>query len=117
MACRRVCQGRQSAWVGSALVLPGRCRGRRAAADEKFSGKVIKLTGVVNRIEVKDYQDFDYINLTNAEDNILDHVRCFFDKKHGPELTELAMGQKVAVVGTYDGSLVSMRLRSCRLVA
>jgi hypothetical protein len=87
-----------------------------AATDERFGNKILKVTGVVNRIEVKDFLDFDYITLTNAENNLLQHVRCFFDKKHGPELNQLTTGQKVTVQGTYDGSIVNIRLRDCVLV-
>ena len=86
-----------------------------AAADERFGRKVLKLTGVVNRIEVKDYLDLDYINLTDTADNILEHVRCFFDKKHGPALSQLSIGDRVTVQGTYDGSMINMRLKDCVL--
>ena len=87
------------------------------AADERFRKKILKITGVVNRIEVKDYLDLDHIDLTSAENKLLDHVRCFFDKKHGPELNQLIKGQKITVQGTYDGSIINMRLRGCVLVS
>jgi DNA-directed RNA polymerase subunit RPC12/RpoP len=87
-----------------------------ATADETFGNKLLKVTGIVDRIEVEDYLDFDYIVLTNAENNLLQHVRCFFDKKHGPELNQLTTGQEVTVQGTYDGSIVNIRLRDCVLV-
>lgn len=88
-----------------------------AAAEDKFKDKVLKITGTVGRIEVRDYLDFDYINLTNAEGNILEHVRCFFAKESGPELNQLEIGQRITVQGTYDGSIISMRLKGCMLVS
>ena len=87
-----------------------------AAADERFGEKTLSITGIVNRIEVKDYLDLDYIYLTSAENTILDHVRCFFDKQHGHELNQLIEGQKVTVQGTYHGSMINMRLLGCMLV-
>jgi len=87
------------------------------AADERFGDKILKVTGIVNRIEVKDYLDFDYIILTNAENSLFQHARCFFDKKHGPELSQLTTGQKVTVQGTYNGSMINIRLRDCVLVS
>ncbi|MFC2022918.1 hypothetical protein ACFLTL_02015 [Chloroflexota bacterium] len=87
-----------------------------AVTDVKFGGKILNITGIVNRIEVKDYLDLDYIYLTSAENTILDHVRCFFNKQHGPELNQLTKGQKVTVQGTYHGSIVNMRLLGCILV-
>ena len=92
-------------------------RADEAAADERFRNKILRLTGIVNRIEAKDYLDFNYINLTNVENNLLEHARCFFDKKHGTELNQLTMGQEVTVQGTYDGSIVNMRLKGCVLVS
>ncbi|MFC2069361.1 hypothetical protein ACFLTP_10215 [Chloroflexota bacterium] len=83
-----------------------------AAADERFGDKILKITGVVDRINKK-YLDFDYITLTNTENSLLQHVQCLFDKKHGPELNQLTTGQKVTVQGTYDGSIVNIRLRDC----
>lgn len=87
------------------------------AADERFGGKILKITGEVNRIEVKDYLDIDYINLTSSENETLDHIRCFFDKKHESELNQLTKGQKVTVQGIYDGSIINMRLIGCVLVS
>jgi hypothetical protein len=88
-----------------------------AAATEKFGYKLLQLTGTINRIEIQDYLDVNYINLTDVEDNQLDHVRCFFDKAHSSGLDQLTKGQKVTVRGTFVGSIVSMHLRDCVLVS
>ena len=87
-----------------------------AAADTKFADKILKVTGVVDRIEVKDTLDIHYINLTNAEKNLLQHLRCIFDKKHGPELNQLTPEQTVTVQGKYDGSIMDIRMSDCVLV-
>jgi hypothetical protein len=85
-----------------------------AAADARFMNKILKVTGLVNRIEVKDFFDFDYITLTSAARSP-QNVRCFFDKKHGEELSQLITGQRVTVRGKYDGSMINLRLRDCAL--
>ncbi len=87
-----------------------------AAADERFGNKLLKVTGIIKRVEVKDYFDFYHIDLTTAENNRFEQVRCFFDKKHGPELNQLITGQKVTVQGRYDGSIINLRLLDCVLV-
>ncbi len=86
------------------------------AADAKFADKILKVTGVVARIEAKDSLDINYIMLTNVEENLLESVRCMFDKKHGPELNRLIKGQTVTVQGKYDGSMIEIRMRDCVLV-
>ncbi len=87
-----------------------------AAADAKFANEILKVTGVVDRIEVKDILDIHYIILTSAEKGILQDIRCTFDKKHGPELNQLTKGQTVTVRGKYDGSIIDICLRDCVLV-
>jgi len=86
------------------------------AADAIFANKFLKVTGITDRIEVKDTLDIYYINLTCAETNPLQHVRCVFDKICGPELNELTRGQTVTVQGKYDGSIINISMRNCVIV-
>lgn len=87
------------------------------AADAKFKNKILKVTGIVKRIEAKDTLDIYYITLTDAEKTLLlIDVRCFFDRKHGPELNLLTSGQTVTVQGKYDGSMINIRMSDCFLV-
>jgi ribosomal protein L37E len=88
-----------------------------AAAHERFEHNILKVTGIVRRIGVADFLDFDYINLTSTEDNLSEHVRCFFDKRHRLEVSQLITGQKVTVQGTHSGSIVYICLRDCVLVS
>ena len=87
-----------------------------AAADARFDKKALKVTGVVERIEVKEMLDIYYINLASGQRNILQSVRCFFDKSHGEALSQLSMGQTVTVQGTYDGTIMDIRMKDCVLV-
>ncbi len=87
------------------------------AADAKFTNKILKVTGIVKRIEAKDTLDIYYITLTDAEKTLLlIDVRCFFDRKRGPELNLLTSGQTVTVQGKYDGSMINIRMSDCFLV-
>ena len=88
-----------------------------AAADAKFANKILKITGVVGRIEIKDVLGIYYITLTSAEKTLLlQNVRCTFDKKYEPELNQLTSGQTVTVQGQYDGSIIDISMRDCVLV-
>jgi len=86
------------------------------AADTKFANKLLRVTGVVAMIDVKDMLDTHYIRLTGAERNLLQSVRCFFDKKHAPVLQQLVIGQTVTVQGIYNGSIIEIRMMDCVLV-
>ncbi len=86
------------------------------AADTRLANKILKVTGIVERIEVKDTLDICYINLSSAARDLLQNVRCVFDKQHGPELDQLTTGQTVTVQGKYDGSIMDICMRDCVLV-
>lgn len=86
------------------------------AADAKFANKLLKVTGVVAMIDVKDMLDTHNIRLTGAERNLLQSVRCLFDKKHAAVLNRLTIGQTVTVQGKYDGSIIEIRMIDCVLV-
>ncbi len=86
------------------------------AADTKFANKLLRVTGVVAMIDIKDMLDTHYIRLTRAERNLLQSVRCMFDKKHAPVLQQLVIGQTVTVQGIYNGSIIEIRMMDCVLV-
>ncbi len=90
--------------------------GDSAAADARFAGKTLSVTGVVARVEVGEFLDVHYIILASADQRRLQSIRCLFDKKHGEELSKLARGQTVTVQGTYYGSIIDIRLKDCTLV-
>lgn len=85
-------------------------------AEVRFGNKMLKVTGLVNRIEVKDALDVHEIRLTSDEKDSLQSVRCMFDKGHEDELNQLLKGQMVTVQGKFDGSIVQLRMRHCLLV-
>jgi len=86
------------------------------AADTKFVNKLLRVTGVVAMIDVKDMLDTHYIRLAGAERNLLQSVRCLFDKKHAPVLQQLVIGQTITVQGIYNGSIIEIRMMDCVLV-
>jgi len=87
-----------------------------SAADARFNNKVLKVMGLVDRIEVKEMFDVYYINLSSAERNIFQTVRCIFDKNHADALGQLSIGETVTVQGIYDGTIMDIRVKDCVLV-
>lgn len=86
------------------------------AADARFVGKILKLSGAVHRIESKDTLDIHYVSLTSTENNLSQEVRCMFDNKHRDDLNQLTPGQMVTVQGKYDGSIINFRMIDCAFV-
>ncbi|MBA7698351.1 hypothetical protein ES703_107028 [subsurface metagenome] len=87
------------------------------AADARFANQILRITGVIDRIEVKDALDIYYVMLNSPEESLLlQGVRCVFDSQYGSELNKLETGQTVTVQGKYVGSMIDISLRDCVLV-
>jgi len=88
------------------------------AADTRFSDQILRISGVANRIEVKDNLNIYYIILNSTGGSLLlQGVRCVFDGKYGDELSKLITGQAVRVEGKYAGSMIDISIRDCVLIS
>jgi len=85
------------------------------AADARFLGKRLMVTGVVALIDVKETLDTHYVRLAGAEGDISRSVKCLFDKIHAPALSHLEKGQTSTVQGRFNGSLIAIRMIDCEL--
>ena len=86
------------------------------AASERFANKILRITGVVSLIDVKNISDTHYIRLTGSEGDLMQSVQCMFDKKYAYLLCKLEKGQVVTVQGRYNGSIIAMRMVDCFLI-
>lgn len=86
------------------------------AADARYSGRLLKISGVVSRVETNDAMDVHYIILVSTDQEQLQSIRCVFDKEYGPELSRLEKGQKATIQGIYEGSLIDFRMRDCAII-
>ena len=87
----------------------------KAATNAKLMDKILKVTGTVDKIFVKDHLDIHYILLTSAAKQETRNVRCTFGREHSPQLTRLTAGQTVTVQGKYDGYERNIILKDCVL--
>ncbi|MFC1893497.1 hypothetical protein ACFLYR_05655 [Chloroflexota bacterium] len=88
----------------------------KAAGDSRFANKMLKVTGVIDKIVVKDIHAIYYIILSRAEKKEEWNIRCAFNKRDGQQLNQLTTGQTVAVQGNYDGHKKNILMRDCILV-
>ena len=88
----------------------------RTAADEKFTDRILRVTGVVGRIAVDDIPDSPCVILTSPDREVSRNVLCVFDKKHVPELNQLTTGQAVTVQGKFDSCTINILITDCVLV-
>ncbi len=76
-----------------------------SAANEKYKGKVIVVTGVVSSI----YRGFLYTPYVELEAG----VRCNFSDTEDAAMLALSEGQTISMKGQGDGVLIGVELRGC----
>lgn len=79
------------------------------AADNKFKGKKLAVTGVIKDIG-NDILNDSYITLNTG--NLIGDVQCYLDKN---EVAKLSKGQIVTVIGKCTGLFGNVGLKNCKL--
>jgi hypothetical protein len=82
------------------------------AADQKYKGKVLSVSGVVNNI---DRDILDKIYVTIKGDEYFGDIQCYFAESHVNAAAQLSKGQKITVKGKCDGKLVNVKLDGCTM--
>ena len=88
----------------------------KLAANARLKDKILRVTGLVDKIFVREHLDIRYIVLTGAKKATIWNVRCTFGKEMRTLLSRLAEGQAVAVRGKYDGYGNNIIMKDCALV-
>jgi hypothetical protein len=89
-----------------------------AAADRKYAGKYLEISGVVER-GGRGRHDAPFVVLTGPDENAKLKVECFFDladRKAESRIKRLDKGQSITVRGEYDGQVSNVQVRECVLV-
>ena len=92
-----------------------RCEVR--GADKKFTEKILRVTGVIDRVTANDTHGIYYIILTGAEKRGQWNIRCTFSRKYRTELSRLVAAQKVIVEGKYDGYRANILMKDCSIIS
>jgi len=89
-------------------------KANQVAADTKYKGKTIEVSGTINSIG-KDILDTPYVSL-NAGD-ILSTVQCMFDKGDSAQLATLAKDTRIVLTGKVRGQVImNVLLDNCSIV-
>jgi hypothetical protein len=103
--------------VVSAADLAHEVENNSVAADRKFAGKYLEISGVVEKVGRGRY-DLPFVILTGGKENAKVKIECFFDrgdKKDEAQINRLDKGQSITVRGEYDGQVSNVQLRNCVL--
>ena len=84
------------------------------AAEQKYDGKRIRVTGVVHSID-KDILDTPYVALSGDQYGI-NNVQCMFPKDHANDLVSLKKDTSVTVEGVFSSNLINVILQDCTVI-
>ncbi|HVK10949.1 MAG TPA: hypothetical protein VM597_19420 [Gemmataceae bacterium] len=89
-----------------------------AAADEKYAGKYLELTGAVERTgEGRHGQTF--VVLTAGDEAAKLKIECFFnyvEPREETRIKRLPKGRTITLRGEYEGQVSNIQLQECVLV-
>jgi hypothetical protein len=88
-----------------------------AAADKKYKGKCLELSGIVERAD-KDLHGVPFVILHAGDEQAKTRFECFFDFDERDETQgkRFDKGQAITLRGEYGGRVSHIQLRGCVLV-
>jgi hypothetical protein len=96
-------QSQAPAYTGSANALYAEYEANEVAADAKYKGKIVIVSGIIRSIG-KDIVDQAYIVIGGG--GFLDGVQCMFTASENNSVAGLAKGQSVTVKGQVSGKIL-----------
>lgn len=80
------------------------------SADEKYKGKTLEVSGIVDGI-AKDILNSSYVILKTS--NIIGRIQCYIEDSEQSKAAALQKGQKITVIGRNDGKMMNILLKDC----
>jgi len=105
-------QSQAPSYTLSANQLYNEYNSNEVAADSKYKGKVVIVTGTIQDIG-KDIMDDAYIVIGGG--GFLDGVQCTFTKGEQSSVARLSKGQSVRVKGEVAGKMGNVLVNKCSL--
>jgi hypothetical protein len=105
-------QSKAPSYTLSANQLYNEYSSNEVAADSKYKGKVVIVTGTIQDIG-KDIMDDAYIVIGGG--GFLDGVQCTFTKGEQSSVARLSKGQQVRVKGEVAGKMGNVLVNKCSL--
>ncbi|MDD2753011.1 MAG: hypothetical protein PHT44_00095 [Candidatus Portnoybacteria bacterium] len=108
-------QSQQEAIKISAVKLSEEYKANEVAADSKYKGKMLEISGIVDSIG-KDILSVPYIALKSYEYAVIDKVQCMFSKNDESKLIDVAQGQQITLRGEVSGKMGNVLVNGCQIV-
>jgi hypothetical protein len=90
-------------------------KSNEVAADQKYKGKRVRTTGVVNQIK-KDIVDEIYVTLGTGAELEFPEVQAYFPESLASKAAGLRNGQTITVDCNCEGLMVNVQMKECLFV-
>lgn len=86
-----------------------------AAADGKYKGKTVQVSGVVDKVDTEIFDEEQYsVQIGGGGDFVLFTVNC--NDQSSKDVAKIKKGQKITVVGAFDdGGDLGVELSDCKI--
>jgi len=105
-------QSQAASYTVSADELSSEYNSNEVAADAKYKGKIVIVSGTIQDIG-KDFMDDAYIVIGGS--GFLDGVQCSFTKGEQSSVARLSKGQEVTVKGEVAGKMGNVQVNKASL--
>ena len=78
------------------------------AADEKYKGQIIQITGIIRDIG-NDIMNNAYVTLIG--DQYFGDIQCYFNEKS--IVAGLSKGKRITVIGSCSGLMMNVQINNC----
>lgn len=82
------------------------------AADQKYKGKKLKVTGTIKDFGTNILDD-SYITLETEEYFL--SIQCYFKESELDKVTNLSKGQTITLIGVCDGMSMNVVIENCEI--
>ena len=89
----------------------------KTGSNEALDEKSVRVTGIIDKVVVRDHLEIRYVLLTGANKANPWNVRCSFGAEHSQALFRLARAEAVTVQGIYKGYERNILLKDCAIIA
>ena len=86
------------------------------AADFKYKGKLIEVSGMVKAID-KDFADTIYVILDSQNPESVTDAQLYFSDAHEKEAAALNKGEHFGAICRCDGKFMDVMLKDCEITA
>lgn len=86
------------------------------AADEKYKGKILEVTGIIKEIGKDIFEDNMFVALESGGKLEIRSVQCFLEENLRKKAASLSKGHRITLRGRCEGMIADIKIKNCEFV-